>query len=138
MLKFGQTSSSNSCAISELPRNLSRLDSSARISSAAASRSAGLQERTRFRCSSISSRIVNLPSALGIQARFENRPDDFILSYFYEMESRPRERVFRIIATPSVADVADGTDTTRGTCRWSLAKPVSKYSSMICFRRDSR
>jgi hypothetical protein len=52
-----------------------------------------LQDRTRFRCSSISSRIVNLPSALGIQARFENRPDDFILSYFYEMESPPRERV---------------------------------------------
>jgi hypothetical protein len=36
-----------------------------------------LRDRTRFRCSSISSRIVNLPSALGMQARFQNRPDDF-------------------------------------------------------------
>jgi hypothetical protein len=95
MLMFPQTSSSSSCAISELPSSRSRLNSSAGISSAAASRSAGLQERTRFRCSSISSWIVNLPSALGIQARFENRPDVFILSYFYEMESQPRERVSR-------------------------------------------
>ncbi len=52
MLMFLQTSSSSSCAISELPSSRSRLDSSAGISSAAASRSAGLQERTRFRCSS--------------------------------------------------------------------------------------
>jgi len=62
MLKFGQTSSSSNCAISESPSSRSRLDSSAGISSAAASRSAGSQVRTRFRCSSISSRIVNLPS----------------------------------------------------------------------------
>ena len=96
MLMFAQTSSSNSCAISELPSSRSRLDSSEGISSAAVSRSAGLRERTRFRCSSISSRIVNFPSALCIQARFQNRPDDFILPYFYEMESQPRESVFRI------------------------------------------
>ena len=38
-LMFPQTSSSSSCAISELPSSRSRLDSSAGISSAAASRS---------------------------------------------------------------------------------------------------
>ncbi len=107
MLMFSQTSSSSSCAISELSSSRSRLDSSTGISSAATSRSAGLPERTRFRCSSISSRIVNLPSALGIQARFENRPDDFIPSYFCEMESPLRERVFRIISKASVADAED-------------------------------
>jgi hypothetical protein len=36
MLMFSQTSSSSSCAISELPSSRSRLDSSAGISSAAA------------------------------------------------------------------------------------------------------
>ena len=95
MLMFPQTSSSSSCAISELPSSRNRLDSSAGISSAAASRSAGLPERTRFRCASISSRIVKLPTALVIQASFQNRPDDFILCHFYEMESQPRERVLR-------------------------------------------
>ena len=99
MLMFLQTSSSSSWAISELPSSRSRLDSSAGINSAPASRSAGSQERTRLRCSSISSRIVNFPSALGIQARFKNRPDDFILSHFYEMESQARERVFPIIGS---------------------------------------
>ena len=62
MPMFPQTSSSSSCAISELPSSRSRLDSSAGIRSAAANRPAGLQERTRFRCASMSSRIVNLPS----------------------------------------------------------------------------
>jgi hypothetical protein len=62
MLMFAETSSSSSCAISELFSVRSRLFSSAGISNAAASRSAGLRERTRFRCSSSSSRIVNLPS----------------------------------------------------------------------------
>lgn len=102
MLMFSQTSSSSSWAISELLTSRNRLASSAGINSAPASRSAGLQERTRFRCSSISSRIVNFPSALGIQARFQNRPDDFILSYFYEMESQPGGRVFGIIRPEDV------------------------------------
>jgi len=61
-----------------LPSSRTRLDSSAGITSVAASRSAGLQERTRWRCSStIGSRIVKLPSALVVQARLRFRPDGF-------------------------------------------------------------
>jgi len=64
MLRFPQTSWSSNWAISELLSSRSRLDSSAVISSAAASRSAGLQEGTRFRCASMSSRVVNAPFLL--------------------------------------------------------------------------
>lgn len=123
MLMFAQTSSSSSCAISELPSGRSRLNSSAGISSAAASRSAGLRERTRFRCSSISSRIVNLLSALGIQARFQNRPDDFILSHFYEMESQAGERVFPTIGSASKAALTAGL----GRRVLRLGEPQDRY-----------
>jgi hypothetical protein len=61
MPMFPQTSSSSSCAISELPSSRSSLDSSTGIRSAAASRSAGSHERTRVRCASMSSWIVNSP-----------------------------------------------------------------------------
>ena len=73
MLRFEQTSLSSSRAIWKSLSSRSRLDSSAGISSAAASRSAGLPERTRFRCSSMSSRIVNSSSPTpGIQRSFHN------------------------------------------------------------------
>lgn len=94
MLMFPQTSSSSSCAISESLSRRNRLDSSAGISSAAASRSAGLQERTLFRCSSKSSRIVNLPSS----PRRKGSPSAASLRGLRRNESYPRTRRCSVLA----------------------------------------
>jgi hypothetical protein len=58
MLRFGRTSSSNSCPMSKFRSCRRCLSNSPGIRSADANRSTGLGERIQRRCSSMSSRIV--------------------------------------------------------------------------------
>lgn len=71
-LKFEQTSCSSNCPRLKSSSSRSRSANTLGMSSTAANRSAELPERTRARCSSMSSRMVNpCPPALVIQSAFE-------------------------------------------------------------------